>query len=70
MKSKTVPMFPYANGQQVPGMLLRDHFAAHAMAALITNLGQSSPRQVIVERVGKSAFEIADAMLDARDSGI
>lgn len=70
MKSMTMPAFPYANEQQAPGMLLRDYFAAHAMAAIISNLENASLRNTPTRaRVAKSAFEIADAMLGARETG-
>lgn len=71
MRNATISVFPYANGQQVSGMLLRDYFAAHAMTAIVANLGQQNPSNTVVkERVGKTAYEIADAMLGARDSGV
>lgn len=60
------PAFPLteANGSNngEPGMTLRDYFAAHALANEYTeHKGDPS-------RVAKWAYDIADAMLKARES--
>jgi len=59
------PAFPYSfdNGETVKyvtGMTLRDYFAAQAM--LRTSVGSS------YEQLAKTAYEIADAMLKAREA--
>jgi hypothetical protein len=59
------PAFPYSvdNGETVKyvtGMTLRDYFAAKAM--LRTSVGSS------YEQLAKTAYEIADAMLKAREA--
>ena len=48
----------------VGGMSLRDYFAAKAMQAWL--VGVDSPK---VEHCAKQAYEIADAMLAAREGG-
>jgi hypothetical protein len=52
--------FPNMTNQQ--GMDLRDYFAARAMQAELTNYAGSN-----WDRVAKSAYEVADAMLKARE---
>jgi hypothetical protein len=60
------------DGQLVPpdwtvhmqGMTLRDYFAAKAMQALINPKGQDFDR---IDEVPKYAYQIADAMLEARE---
>lgn len=49
------------------GMTLRDYFAAKAMAACITALGNGSglPLAIDDELLSERAYEIADAMLKA-----
>lgn len=58
------PAFPHPAGwrrdpEVSDGMTLRDYFAAKAMLGLITV-------EVQQERIAKWAYEIADAMLEAR----
>jgi len=60
------PAFPYSvdNGntiKYVTGMTLRDYFAAKAMQALIDNDG-------LFSEISTQAYEIADAMLKAREA--
>jgi hypothetical protein len=57
------PAFPNGDHQGSPlyadaGMTLRDYFAAKAMPYMIG---------VSVDEISKAAYEIADAMLKARD---
>ena len=56
-----IPAFPVTNTshQDWLGMSLRDYFAAKAM--LRTSVGSS------YEQLAKTAYEIADAMLKARE---
>ena len=53
------PAFPVKMGCFEDGMTLRDYFAAKAMLGFITV-------EVQQERIAKWAYEIADAMLEAR----
>lgn len=55
------------NGQTKPGMTLRDYFAAEAMAAVWTKLDPESVRDIAVAQTAKAAYQIADAMLAARN---
>ena len=52
--------FPNPNRTDQTGMTLRDYFAAKAM--LRTSVGSS------YEQLAKNAYEIADAMLKAREA--
>lgn len=56
----------YATDQFEPvdGMTLRDYFAAKAMQGLIASDIQCGPNEVPV--IAKSAYAMADAMLEAR----
>jgi hypothetical protein len=56
------PAFPTGTGVTPynPGMTLRDYFAAKAMQALIDNDG-------LFSEIPTQAYEIADAMLAARE---
>jgi hypothetical protein len=59
------PAFPtleeHGFNSGAPGMTLRDYFAAKAMQAWL--VGVDAPK---IEACAKSAYEIADAMLAAR----
>lgn len=57
------PAFPTGTGVTPynPGMTLRDYFAAKAMQALIDNDG-------LFSEIPTQAYELADAMLKARDA--
>ncbi len=57
------PAFP-TNDNMSDGMFLRDYFAAHALAACIERCYRSESIAVI----SKEAYEIADAMLKAREA--
>jgi hypothetical protein len=69
MSGTTIPAFPTVDANRhedygTIGMTLRDYFAAKAMAATIANPDGYSMHENIV----KFAYEIADAMLKARQS--
>jgi len=49
------------------GMTLRDYFAAKAMQSLIINTDENSAFEADLW-VGNMSYEIADAMLKARDA--
>lgn len=58
---------PYA-----PGMTLRDWFAGQAIGAVISQftdgfVANPASRHNAAEYFGKAAYEVADAMLEARD---
>jgi len=57
------PAFPHEFGDCSKGMSLRDYFAAKAMAALINPKGEDFDR---IAEVPEYAYQIADAMLEAR----
>ena len=63
MKDKSAfPLHDSGHGQAYDnGMTLRDYFAAQAMQALIDNDG-------LFSEIPTQAYEIADAMLKARES--
>ena len=54
------PAFPF--GAAFAGMTLRDYFAAKAMQSLLPNYGWND------ETLAKMSYEVADAMLKARES--
>lgn len=54
--------FPTANDVSEQGMELRDYFAGMAVQGLIAQFGCKSDRAT-----AKFAYEIADAMMEARD---
>ena len=60
--------FPQERAFWSPGMTLRDYFAAKAMAASITTSGAPwmFPDKGCSEQVAKMAYQMADAMLEAR----
>jgi hypothetical protein len=50
------------------GMTLRDYFAAKAMNAIIPNeSGYDFERYITIEDWAKKSYELADAMLKARE---
>lgn len=51
------------NTWQFPGMLLRDYFAAKAMQGLLIH----AHKDFVMEEFAEMAYEMADAMLKARD---
>lgn len=67
------PAFParhrYHIGRQ-EGMTLRDYFAGQALAAVYTRCDASPHAEVrTAEAVAKCAYNVADAMLAAREGG-
>lgn len=52
-----------------PGMTLRDYFAAKAMAVVWTEIPDDADRDLALDRLGRYAYEMADAMLRAREGG-
>jgi hypothetical protein len=74
------PAFPLHNhgvqtlGLHITGMTLRDYFAAKAMQAWVQSTtkqhfhnGEYHVDHVAVDRIAKTAYEMADAMLKARN---
>jgi hypothetical protein len=68
-----IPAFPYLDltpnyletrATQTSGMTLRDYFAAKAMQAQIGRWDLVTGNE---DRIAKSAYELADAMLKARN---
>jgi hypothetical protein len=55
------PAFPTLRHEHVPGMSLRDYFAAKAMQAIV------SRGAVDVAQMAKHAYQYADAMLRATE---
>lgn len=51
-----------------PGMTLRDYFAAKAMAVVWTEIPDDADRDLALRRLGNYAYEMADAMLKARET--
>ena len=62
---KQIVAFP--SGQYKLGMTLRDYFAAKAMQSLIINTDKNSAFEADLW-VGNMSYEIADAMLKAREA--
>ena len=67
MKTDGEPAFPQTSNEWVdrPGMSLRDWFAGQALVGLVINPSMCSPECPISHR----AYELADAMLAAREGG-
>lgn len=68
MKDTGGPAFPQqddATGSE--GMALRDYFAGKAMQGFITNHHARRSDLIDVPQLTKSAYDIADAMLKARN---
>ena len=69
---KIEPAFPLHNhgaqtlGMHVTGMTLRDYFAAKAMQGITSTLSGTAP--VLYDAIADDAYEIADAMLKAREA--
>jgi len=64
----SISAFPHKD--QFPaqkGMTLRDYFAAQALVGLLA--GRESRRMFTNEDATKSAYYMADAMLEAREQG-
>jgi len=59
--------FPVFNGQIVePGMSLRDYFAAKALSHSLARETDSNGT-TFIDHAARNAYEIADAMLKARE---
>ena len=63
------PAFPceWSKVRHTPGMTLRDYFAAKAMQAVIANAMCSEKEAVFYDEVSAISYEMADAMLKARE---
>ena len=64
------PAFPATNhyGHKLTGMTLRDYFAAKAMQGWLSTYGDDVPQQAVLpENIAMLAYQIADAMLKARE---
>lgn len=77
--NKKIPAFPQntfqkvgdvAEGVCVPGMTLRDYFAAAALAGLLPRNWETEGRsgEEIIQQWGRSAYAVADSMLAARNT--
>ncbi|EML6314496.1 hypothetical protein [Pseudomonas aeruginosa] len=64
------PGEPYQGHSPFDGMTLRDYFAAKAVQAWISTYGVSHPAtNSTCDTVAKQAYQVADAMLEARKEG-
>ena len=62
-------VYTKARGEAVGGMSLRDYFAAEAMPLAWKTFDEGySPDALTPENIAEAAYQIADAMLVARDS--
>ncbi len=61
------PAFP-APGYVNQGMSLRDYFAAKAMEGMCSACSWAIDVSVDIESMAKASYEIADAMLAAREA--
>lgn len=71
MKDDGGPAFPHSRlGSDADGMTLRDYFAAKVLAGIWTNseLLQTLKRGQESEAIAMAAYEMADAMLKARQA--
>jgi hypothetical protein len=50
------------------GMTLRDYFAAKAMQSVWKDIPEDANRQQALDYLGKCCYEMADAMLKAREA--
>jgi hypothetical protein len=64
------PAFPTATLAQKTegGMTLRDYFAAKAMQSVWRDIPEDANRQQALDYLGKCCYEMADAMLRAREA--
>ncbi|MFN7883266.1 MAG: hypothetical protein ACK5PF_09670 [bacterium] len=69
------PAFPtdsaHQNGPNTyhyEGMTLRDYFAAKAMAAALTSVRNAESLEAAIEVSAAVAYQVADAMLKAREA--
>jgi hypothetical protein len=76
MKDKNTPAFPFVaedeSGMMINmGMSLRDYFAAKAMQgqlSILENVTAIAREQIKLEDVCIASYEVADAMLKAREA--
>lgn len=71
MKDKSKPAFPVPDdASDMPGMSLRDYFAAVAVQGLLASNWGAQMRELApelgVRQTANDAYDIADAMLKAR----
>ena len=65
------PAFPYENRYEHEGMTLRDYFAAKAMQSTLADNAYVERTETPAEWlaiVAKASYEMADAMLKAREA--
>ncbi len=66
------PAYPVNSDNHAPiastGMTLRDYFAAKAMAVVWSEIPDDVDRDFALLRLGIYAYEMADAMLKARET--
>ena len=66
------PAYPAGEAFRAPGMSLRDWFAGQALAGYSTerppNIGDTEVDVAVRRRFARSAYMMADAMLEARKS--
>jgi len=67
IKADSEAAFPNAHFNDVPGMTLRDYFAAKAMQGLTSILDQACGEPVY-SVIAQDSYRMADAMLKARIS--
>jgi hypothetical protein len=60
------PAFPFSD--VMPGMSLRDYFAAKAMEAVWKDIPEDVNRQRALQCLGESCYQMADAMIKAREA--
>jgi hypothetical protein len=70
--SKDIHAFPHTNhyGHKITGMTLRDYFAAKAMQgqlSIFENVTALAREQIKLEDVCIASYEVADAMMKARE---
>lgn len=68
MTLNTEPAFP-VNGATswYPGMTLRDYFAAQALPIVLKNIMKDVDWELCPQWAAKEAYNVADAMINARD---
>jgi len=68
--NKTPTAFPWAHGNLTcTGMTLRDYFAAQVAVGMMSDYWNSdSMRDPTFEDIARQAYDLADAMLKAREA--
>lgn len=66
MKNNGGMAFPMDEDHTIPGMSLRDYFAAKAMQAMLNN-DIRREEMATVSNVARDAYRMSDAMLSERD---